>query len=269
VPDLFKLASIEPSQDAKPSSAPAEAYRARPNIACAPYFRYKRLIDTLLASILLVVSSPLWLLGGALAFLDVGSPVVFWQRRIGIGGHPFHLYKLRTLGHAFDRAGRVVPEHQRLSWIGRLLRQTRIDELPQLLSVLVGDMSLIGPRPLLPRDQPADPSVRLMVRPGISGWAQVNGGTLLSPEEKEALDAWYIRHASLWLDIRIMVMTAWSLIRGDRRSERALAQALRERHLHIGDVGFALHQGLTSRFSSSTVNPALQDEAEHSVAPSL
>ena len=110
-----------------------------------------------------------------------------------------------------------------------MLRQTRLDELPQLLSVLVGDMSLIGPRPLLPQDQPADPSVRLMVRPGITGWAQVNGGSLLTPEEKEVLDAWYVGHASPWLDLRILAMTLRSLLRGDRRSEAALDEARHQR----------------------------------------
>ena len=100
-----------------------------------------------------------------------------------------------------------------------------IDELPQLLNVLVGDMSLIGPRPLLPRDQPPSAALRLAIRPGITGWAQVNGGTLLSPTEKEALDIWYIRHASLWLDLRIVGMTFLVLLRGERRSEGALGEA--------------------------------------------
>ena len=189
----------------------------------------KRLIDVAFALILIVTLLPLWLIGGLLAFFDVGSPVLFWQRRAGLGGQDFQLYKIRTLRPAFDRTGQKIPEERRLSWIGRLLRQTRLDELPQLLSVLDGDMSLIGPRPLLPQDQPPDPSLRLMVRPGITGWAQVNGGALLSPEEKEALDAWYIGHASLGLDLRIMAMTVRSLLCGDRRSEQALAQARNER----------------------------------------
>src|SRR5205823_2886166 len=90
---------------------------------------------------------------------------------------------------------------------------------------LDGNMALIGPRPLLPQDQPADPSLRLSIRPGITGWAQVNGGALLSPDEKEALDAWYIRHASLWLDLRIIALTLRSFLRGDRRSEEALRRA--------------------------------------------
>jgi lipopolysaccharide/colanic/teichoic acid biosynthesis glycosyltransferase len=96
------------------------------------------------------------------------------------------------------------------------LRRTRLDELPQLLNVLVGDMSLVGPRPLLPRDQPANPTVRLMVRPGITGWAQVNGGTLLNPSEKDKLDEWYVRNASFWLDLRIVCLTMWVALFGQR-----------------------------------------------------
>jgi lipopolysaccharide/colanic/teichoic acid biosynthesis glycosyltransferase len=112
-----------------------------------------------------------------------------------------------------------VPENQRLSWIGQLLRETSLDELPQLLNVLAGDMSLIGPRPLLPEDQPSNPTVRLLVRPGITGWAQVNGAKLLTPEEKDELDEWYIRNASLWLDLRILVLTVEFALRGPRRPE--------------------------------------------------
>ena len=108
------------------------------------------------------------------------------------------------------------------------MRESRLDELPQLLNVLVGDMDLIGPRPLLPRDQPADPTIRLMVRPGITGWAQINGGTLLTPEEKDKLDERYIRTASLWFDLRITFMTFLILIQRRRQSLQARDQALSE-----------------------------------------
>src|SRR5262249_37625475 len=143
--------------------------------------------------------------------IDVGWPVLFWQHRVGRGGRELQIYKLRTLRPPFDRRGQRIPEDRRISWIGQRLRQSRIDELPQLLNVLVGDMSLIGPRPLLPQDQPSNASIRLMVRPGITGWAQVNGGSHLSPTEKEALDVWYISNASLWVDLRIIGMTFFSL----------------------------------------------------------
>jgi hypothetical protein len=114
------------------------------------------------------------------------------------------------------------------------MRRSRLDELPQLLNILVGDMSLIGPRPLLPRDQPKNIDIRLMVRPGITGWAQVNGGILLTPEEKERLDEFYVRNASLWLDLRIVVMTALMFFRGDRRT-RHLEEAVASVSIRIND----------------------------------
>ena len=107
-----------------------------------------------------------------------------------------------------------------MSWIGAFLRKARLDELPQLLNVLVGDMSLVGPRPLLPQDQPSDASLRLAVRPGITGWAQVSGGNSLSPETKNKLDEWYVRHASFMLDLRILLMTLGFVLRGEQSSLR-------------------------------------------------
>jgi lipopolysaccharide/colanic/teichoic acid biosynthesis glycosyltransferase len=178
---------------------------------------------------LLIILSPVWLVVAVLAVFDVGTPVVFWQRRIGLQGREFQLYKFRTLRASFDWEGRKVPKAHRLSRIGKRLRKMRLDEIPQLLNVLIGDMSLIGPRPLLLQDQPPNPSVRLMVRPGITGWAQVNGGALLSAVEKNDLDAWYVCRASPWLDLRILWMTLVSLARGDRRSEQALAKARSDR----------------------------------------
>jgi hypothetical protein len=128
---------------------------------------------------------------------------------------------------ALDRLSRY--EHllwrQRLSWIGRLLRETRLDELPQLFNVLVGDMSLIGPRPLLLHDQPTNLVLRLSARPGITGWAQVNGGNLVTNNEKGSLDEWYIRNASPWLDLRIAGLTFRFGFTGERRNEHALSQA--------------------------------------------
>jgi lipopolysaccharide/colanic/teichoic acid biosynthesis glycosyltransferase len=115
----------------------------------------------------------------------------------------------------YDRLGESLPE-KRLSTIGHLLRKTGLDELPQLLNVLVGEMSLVGPRPLLPEDQPDDPSIRLMVRPGITGWAQVNGGKQITNDEKGDLDEWYIRNASPWLDLRILLLTCRYVFIGNR-----------------------------------------------------
>ena len=185
------------------------------------YFQVKRVIDFIAAALLIILLLPLLIVVTGLVYLDVGSPVLFWQQRLGLGGRAFLLQKFRTLRPPFDWSGQPIPAEERLSWIGTLLRNLRLDELPQLLNVLVGDMSLIGPRPLLPHDQPTNPSIRLMVRPGITGWAQVNGGTLLTPEEKDNLDEWYISNASLWLDLRILLMTFLFVFRSEQRFEEA------------------------------------------------
>ena len=154
-----------------------------------------------------------------LVALDVGTPLLFWQRRLGQGGRGIQVYKFRTMQSPFDRLGEPFSERRRLSAIGHLLRKTGLDELPQLLNVLVGEMSLVGPRPLLPEDQPADPTIRLMVRPGITGWAQVNGGKQITNEEKGDLDEWYIRNASPWLDLRILLLTCRYVFVGNRTKE--------------------------------------------------
>ncbi len=196
-----------------------------PVVSLPPYFRVKPFLGFFVAIAAVIVLSPLFITACLLVLLDVGSPVLFWQQRIGQGGSNFLLHKFRTLRPPFDWQGQPVPEDRRLSWIGRLLRKTRLDELPQLFNVLVGDMSLIGPRPLLPHDQPTNPSVRLSARPGITGWAQVNGGNLVTVDEKGALDEWYIRNASLWLDLRIVGLTFLFLLTGERRSEQAVVDA--------------------------------------------
>ncbi|MFZ0846191.1 MAG: sugar transferase [Pseudolabrys sp.] len=181
------------------------------------FFRVKRIIDLAAGLVLLVLLLPVFFVVGGLVLLDVGSPVFFWQQRLGLMGRKFLLHKFRTLKTSYDWRGQPIPDSERISWIGNLLRKCRLDELPQLLNVLVGDMSLIGPRPLLPRDQPPDPSLRLMVRPGITGWAQVNGGKLLTSAEKNELDEWYIRNASLRLDLWILAKTIVVIFRGERR----------------------------------------------------
>ena len=135
--------------------------------------------------------------------------------------------------------GNPIPDHRRISAFGFILRESHLDELPQLFNVLVGDMSLIGPRPLLPNDQPTDTSQRLSVRPGITGWAQINGGKLVTSEEKGALDEWYIRHISPWLDLRIALLTLRSLFTDERRSEKAISEAESvQARLHLFDEAF-------------------------------
>jgi lipopolysaccharide/colanic/teichoic acid biosynthesis glycosyltransferase len=196
-----------------------------PTTVSSNYFRHKRIVEFIVALMAIIVFSPLFLITSVLILFDVGSPVVFWQKRVGQDGRGFLLYKFRTLRSPFDREGNPVSDRDRISIAGRLLRTTRLDELPQLFNVLVGEMSLIGPRPLLPCDQPKNSTCRLMVRPGITGWAQINGGNLITTEEKGALDDWYIHNASLWLDLRIAILTIRFLITGERRSETAVSEA--------------------------------------------
>ena len=194
---------------------PAELQQA-PTFPISSYFEVKRVLDFAFALLFTVLLSPVFLCVSALVAIDVGTPLVFWQRRLGEGGRGFQIYKFRTMQSPFDRLGESLPERRRLSAIGHLLRKTGLDELPQLLNVLVGDMSLVGPRPLLPEDQPADPTIRLMVRPGITGWAQVNGGKQITNDEKGDLDEWYIRNASPWLDLRILLLTCRYVFIGNR-----------------------------------------------------
>jgi lipopolysaccharide/colanic/teichoic acid biosynthesis glycosyltransferase len=196
-----------------------------PSIELSRYFRVRLFLDFFVALAMTIILLPLLITAAVLVLLDVGSPVLFWQQRIGQGGRKFMLQKFRTLHAPYDWRGRLVPKRKELSVIGQLLRETRLDELPQLLNVLVGDMALIGPRPLLPEDQPANPGTRLMVRPGITGWAQVNGGKFLTPEEKDQYDEHYVRNASPWFDLRIIFMTLRVLFRLGGRSDHEVAAA--------------------------------------------
>jgi lipopolysaccharide/colanic/teichoic acid biosynthesis glycosyltransferase len=220
-----KLIGLDHLHSTRNSTPPAFIQSQHAPAVLPPYCQTKRLIDFFAALFAIILLSPLFLLAALLVLLDLGSPVLFWQQRIGQNGKSFLLYKFRTLRPPFDRHGKPIPQHQRTSPIGFFLRKIRIDELPQLLSVLVGDMSLIGPRPLLPVDQPTDATRRLSVRPGITGWAQVKGGNLVTRDEKGALDEWYIHHMSLWLDLRIVILTLRWLLTGEHRSEKALHEA--------------------------------------------
>lgn len=163
---------------------------------------------------LILLSAPLWvplLLVLTVALrLRLGSPVLFRQRRPGKGGVPFEVLKFRTMTNARDAHGQLLPDEQRLTGFGRFLRASSLDELPELLNVLKGEMSLVGPRPLLmeylPRYTPAQ-ARRHEVRPGITGWAQVNGRNAITWDRKFELDVWYVDHANLWLDIKILLLT--------------------------------------------------------------
>src|SRR5262249_34764689 len=210
----------------KTTSAPAvvsKPVESGPPLALPPFFRFKRWIDIVGSLALIVLFFPLLVLAGLLVLLDVGRPIFFWQERLGRKGRPFLIYKFRTLRAPFDSAGNPALGSRRPSAVCRFLRATRLDELPQLWNVRFGEVSLIGPRPLLPEDQPENTSKRLSVRPGISGLAQVNGAKLVTKEEKQKLDEWYVRNASLWLDLWIAMMTIKLLLRGHLSAQEILA----------------------------------------------
>lgn len=197
-------------------------------LAKRPYWRFKRVFDFAGAACLIIILSPLILLVAALAAIDLGIDATFWQQRPGLRGQPFKLYKFRTMAPAHDAQGRRLPDEKRLSMIGRFLRRTRLDELPQLYNILVGEMSFVGPRPLLPADQPAAYAARLLVRPGLTGWAQIKGGREISAADKAALDVWYVQNASFALDLEILARTGLMIIFGDRVNGEAIGRAWRE-----------------------------------------
>jgi lipopolysaccharide/colanic/teichoic acid biosynthesis glycosyltransferase len=238
------LREVDANSRAANEWLPAKSASPAGSVA-APYFRVKPLIDFVAAGALLLLLSPLLLFVTLVVLLDVGSPVLFWQQRVGCSGRNFLLYKFRTLRPPFDWRGNAIPPARRISWIGKLLRDSSLDELPQLLNVLVGDMSLIGPRPLLPIDQPCDARVRLLVRPGISGWAQVNGGKFLTAEEKVALDEWYVRNASIWFDLVVIWRTLGMVFRGARRANetvvgpRTTTEHWERSHASVANVAFS------------------------------
>lgn len=175
----------------------------------------KRFFDSVAAGVALLLLSPLFVLVAMLVRVNLGSPVLFRQLRPGLNGKPFRMVKFRTMRDAVDAHGHVLPDDQRLTSFGRFLRSASLDELPGLWNVLTGDMSLVGPRPLLMEYLPLyspEQARRHEVRPGITGWAQVNGRNAISWEEKFKLDVWYVDNQSLWLDIRILFMTVKKVV---------------------------------------------------------
>ena len=176
----------------------------------------KRVIDVIGAASALVILSPVLLAAAMAIRLRLGTPVLFRQSRAGLRGAPFDVFKFRTMTDARDADGRLLPDAARLTRLGAFLRNTSIDELPQFWNVLRGDMSLVGPRPLtiiyVPRYSP-EQFRRHDVRPGITGWAQVNGRNQLSWPERFRQDVWYVDHWSLWLDLKIMAMTLARVVR--------------------------------------------------------
>lgn len=189
------------------------------------YWGFKRLLDIAMSIAAIIVASPLFLLTTLLVAFDVGTPLLFRQQRPGRYGHRFKVYKFRTMKAAHDKNGRRLPDEKRTSAIGHFIRRTRLDELPQLFNILAGQMSFIGPRPLLPIDQAKEQSARLAVRPGLSGWAQVNGGRELTIADKAAMDIWYVYNASFILDMKIILATLYMVVFGERPNPRVVKDA--------------------------------------------
>jgi len=182
----------------------------------------KRALDLLITIPALLVLSPLFLLLGLLVRWRLGSPVLFKPQRPGLNGQPFSLYKFRTMRTLYGPKGELLPDDQRLTPFGHFLRSFSLDELPELWNVLRGDMSLVGPRPLLmqylARYTPFQ-ARRHEVLPGITGWAQVHGRNVLDWDEKFELDVWYVENWSIWLDLRIMARTLWKVLRREGISQ--------------------------------------------------
>lgn len=176
----------------------------------------KRVLDVAGALAGLLLLSPAYVLLTLLVRRRMGPPALFSQLRAGFRGRPFRLYKFRSMTDERDKDGSLLPDAERLTPFGSFLRRTSLDELPQLWNVLCGTMSLVGPRPLLLEYVPLYDErqrKRLSVKPGITGWAQINGRNALSWEEKFELDVWYVEHRTFWLDVKILAATAWKVLR--------------------------------------------------------
>jgi len=176
----------------------------------------KRLFDFFLSIIILLVILPVFVFVLLMVRIKLGKPILFVENRPGLGGKPFSFYKLRTMTDKRDKEDQLLPDGQRLTSFGEILRKFSIDEIPQLINVIKGDMSLVGPRPLLTEYLPLytpEQSRRHEVRPGITGWAQVNGRNAISWEEKFKLDVWYVDHWSFWLDLKIILLTIGKVLK--------------------------------------------------------
>ncbi|MFO7726047.1 MAG: sugar transferase [Oceanipulchritudo sp.] len=195
-----------------------DKYRSRPSTD-APSGPERRPGKRLLDLLLVLLAAPLWIpLVGVVALLvavKLGRPVLFRQTRPGRDGEPFRLVKFRTMTDARDARGQLLPDAERLTGFGRWLRSTSLDELPELWNVLRGEMSLVGPRPLLMHyleHYTTEEARRHAVRPGLTGWAQIKGRNAVEWDDKLALDVWYVDHQSLWLDLKILWLTLWAVL---------------------------------------------------------
>jgi lipopolysaccharide/colanic/teichoic acid biosynthesis glycosyltransferase len=188
----------------------------------------KRGFDLVLTLVGGVILLPFLLLISLAVYLSMGRPIFFRQKRPGLKGEPFNLYKFRTMREAIDTQGRPLPDAERLTGLGRFLRSLSLDELPEVWNVLRGEMSWVGPRPLLmqylERYTP-EQARRHEVLPGITGWAQINGRNTLTWEDKFRFDVWYVDHWSFWLDVKILMITLWKVITREGISQEGHATA--------------------------------------------
>jgi sugar transferase EpsL len=188
----------------------------------------KRFLDILLALLALILLSPLMTLIAVLVSISLGRPILFTQERPGCHGKPFKIYKFRTMAEKRDAGGALLPDGARLTGVGRFLRAASLDELPELINVIKGDMSIVGPRPLLMQyldRYTSEQARRHEVKPGLTGWAQVNGRNAITWEEKFKLDMWYVDHQSLWLDLKIIGTTVLKVMCREGISEAGQATA--------------------------------------------
>lgn len=182
------------------------------------YFRIKRILDFLIALIVLIVFSPIILAVAILVYIKLGSPIIFKQDRPGKDGKVFKMFKFRTMLDSYNKFGEALPDEERLTKFGKILRSTSLDELPELINVIKGDMSLVGPRPLLVEYldlYSEEQNRRHEVRPGITGWAQVNGRNSIGWNEKLNLDVEYVDNLSFLLDIKILFLTVYKVFKRD------------------------------------------------------
>lgn len=186
----------------------------------------KRILDVIMSSAGLMMLSPILLLIAIIIRIRLGSPIFFKQQRPGWHGKPFTIYKFRTLINKTDADGKFLPDSERMTKLGRFLRAASLDEFPELLNVLKGDMSLVGPRPLLMKYlefYTPEQARRHEVRPGITGWAQIMGRNAITWEDKFALDLWYVEHSTIWLDVKIILLTVWKVLRREGISQEGQA----------------------------------------------
>lgn len=175
----------------------------------------KRILDILICCVVIVIAAPIVLIVVVLIYLALGKPILFRQIRIGFHGREFCIYKFKTMTDKRNRDGKLLPDEDRLTRLGLFLRSFSIDELPQIINVLKGDMSIVGPRPFISEYLPyytEHQMQRHLVKPGITGWAQINGRNSISWEKKIELDLWYVENMSLSLDIKILLVTLYKVI---------------------------------------------------------